>query len=152
MDINRVILIGRLVRDPELRTTSEGVPLAKMRIAVNRRPNREGDSQADFIDMTAWRRLAELCDQYLHKGSRVAVDGSIRQRSWQDKEGQFISRVEIEIQNIQFLDPRGEYPAENNQSRTSKESSDEDDSTLHVLDNDLDDDLDEFVFEGGDAD
>lgn len=106
MDINRVILIGRLVRDPESRVLPSGVTVTSMRIAVNRRPTREGVSNADFFDIIAWRQLAEICSRYLKKGQRIAVEGSLRQRSWQDQNGNYQSKIEIVADNIQFLEPK----------------------------------------------
>lgn len=155
MDINKVVLIGRLVRDPEVRMTPNGLPLARLRLAINRRPGKDNSPQADFIDIVAWRRLAELCEQMLKKGNRVAVEGALRQRSWQGQDGKLNSRVEVEAQNIQFLEKatlqnhsfasEGESPFEEVNADLNPSG-----EALHVLNGDLDDDLDDFVFEGGD--
>lgn len=104
MDLNRVMLIGRLTRDPDLRFTPDGVPVATLRIAVNRRKSREGNDEADFFNVVAWRKLAELCAEYVGKGRLIAVDGRLRRRSWQTSEGQPRSEVEIVAESIQFLD------------------------------------------------
>ena len=152
MDINKVFLVGRLVRDPEVRTTPDGTPLVRMRLAVNRAPGRDGTQQTDFIDVVAWRKLAELCERYLTKGRRIAVDGSLRQSSWQNAEGKTSSRVEVVAQNIQFLDRRegaGAGAAEAEPTATAAGASISDD-TLHVLNGDLVEDIDDFVFEEGD--
>lgn len=156
MDINKVILVGRLVRDPEIRTTPDGIVLARLRIAVNRRPNREGEAQASFIDVVAWRKLAELCHQMLKKGSRIVVDGSLRQYTWQGQDGKTNSRLEVEAQNIQFLDKPTRQDLEESSSedthiKSSAGSPEKSIETLHVLNGDLDDELNDFVFEGGES-
>lgn len=146
-----MVLIGRLVRDPEYRVTADGVGLTRMRIAVNRKPAPDGNQQADFIDLVAWRGLAELCNQYLRKGSRVAVEGSIRQRSWQDSDGNYQNRVEVEVHNLQFLDPRSrQQEQEETREPTAAAPEPEAFEPVDVLDTDLDDDLDDFTFEEGD--
>lgn len=156
MDINKVILVGRLVRDPEIRTTPDGIILARLRIAVNRRSSRECESQASFIDVVAWRKLAELCQQMLKKGARIVVDGSLRQYSWQGQDGKMNSKLEVEAQNIQFLDRAGrtdsrETAPGNNHIESSIKATDEAAEPLHVLNGDLDDELNDFVFEGGES-
>jgi len=100
--INQVILLGRLTRDPEQRTTSTGKTIASFSIAVDR----GGDSDAaDFFDVTAWEKLGELVIQYLAKGRRVLVQGRLRQDSWDDKEtGKKRSRVEVTATDVTFLD------------------------------------------------
>ena len=100
--INQVILMGRLTRDPEQRTTTTGKTIASFSIAVDRGGQ---DDQADFFDITAWERLAELVMQYLSKGRRVLVQGRLRQDSWDDKEtGKKRSRVEVTATDVTFLD------------------------------------------------
>lgn len=102
--LNRVVLIGNLTRDPEIRNIPDGTPVAKMGIAVNRQfPNKQGEREADFFNIVAWRKLAELCGQYLSKGSPIAVDGRLQYRSWETKEGEKRTTVEIVADSIQFL-------------------------------------------------
>lgn len=149
MDINKVVLIGRLVRDPEYRVTADGVGLTRMRIAVNRKPAPDGSQQADFIDLVAWRGLAELCNQYLRKGSRIAVEGSIRQRSWQDNEGNYQNRVEVEVHNLQFLDPKGKQEEPEGAAEAPEASVSQPNSDAFQPMDVLDDDLDDFTFEDG---
>lgn len=150
MDINKVFLVGRLVRDPEVRTTGDGVTLARLRIAVNRAPGRDGTQQADFIDVVAWRKLAELCERYLSKGRRIAVDGSLRQSTWQAADGKTNSRIEVEAQNIQFLDRPGAPDASVGvTSDAGASGATVADDTLHVLNGDLVEEIDDFVFEDG---
>src|SRR5690606_1792537 len=100
--INQVILMGRLTRDPEQRTTSTGKTIASFSLAVDR----GGDSDtADFFEITAWEKLCELVIQYLGKGRRVLVQGRLRQDSWDDKEtGKKRSRVEVVATDVTFLD------------------------------------------------
>lgn len=100
--INQVILMGRLTRDPEQRTTAGGKTIASFSIAVDR----GGDSDAaDFFEITAWEKLGELVVQYLAKGRRVLVQGRLRQDSWDDKEtGKKRSRVEVTATDVTFLD------------------------------------------------
>ena len=105
--INQVILMGRLTRDPEQRSTSTGKTIANFSIAVDRGGQ---DDAADFFDITAWEKLGELVMQYLGKGRRVLVQGRLRQDSWDDKEtGKKRSRVEVTATDVTFLDgPNGD--------------------------------------------
>lgn len=105
--INQVILMGRLTRDPEMRTTTTGKSIASFSIAVDRGGQ---DDQADFFDVTAWEKLGELVNQYLSKGRRCLVQGRLRQDSWDDKEtGKKRSRVEVVATDVTFLDgPSGD--------------------------------------------
>lgn len=103
--INRVILIGRLVADPEMRYTQSGVPVARMRLAVDRRfKNASGERETDFINLTAWRKQAELVGQYMKKGRLIAVEGSLQVNKYQTKEGENRERYEVVADTIQFLD------------------------------------------------
>ncbi len=100
--INQVILLGRLTRDPEQRTTPSGRTVVSFSIAVDRTGQ---DDQADFFDVTAWEKLGELVMQYLSKGRRVLVQGRLRQDSWDDKEtGKRRSRIEVTATDVTFLD------------------------------------------------
>jgi single-strand DNA-binding protein len=100
--INQVILMGRLTRDPEQRTTSTGKTIASFSIAVDRGGQ---DDVADFFNVTAWEKLGELVIQYLAKGRRVLVQGRLRQDSWDDKEtGKKQSRIEVVATDVTFLD------------------------------------------------
>lgn len=103
--INQVILMGRLTRDPETRTTPSGKSVTSFSIAVDRQTQ---DDQADFFDVTAWEKLGELVSQYLSKGRRVLVQGRLRQDSWDDKEtGKKRSRVDVVATDVTFLDGPG---------------------------------------------
>lgn len=105
--INQVILMGRLTRDPEQRTTTSGRTVVSFSIAVDRQTQ---DDQTDFFDVTAWEKLGELVMQYLSKGRRVLVQGRLRQDSWEDKEtGKRRSRIEVVASDVTFLDgPSGD--------------------------------------------
>lgn len=107
--INRVVLVGRLTRDPELRYTPSGVAVATFSLAVNRTfSNSQGDREADFINIVAWRQLAELCANYLKKGSQAALEGRLQTRSYDNKEGKRVFITEVVADNVQFLSPAGE--------------------------------------------
>ncbi|MBI1390462.1 MAG: single-stranded DNA-binding protein [bacterium] len=103
--LNRIILIGRLVADPEIRYTQTGVAVVNFRIAVDRPyKNASGEKETDFINIVAWRKLAELVNQYLNKGRLVAIEGSLQMRRYQTKEGDNRTAYEVQADNIQFLD------------------------------------------------
>src|SRR5579871_2974794 len=97
MSLNRVVLIGRLTRDPEMKYTTNGVPVAQFGIAVNRyTKNEQGEYETDFFNIVAWRRTAEFVSNYLTKGRLVAVDGRLQTRSWVDQQsGQKRTAYEI---------------------------------------------------------
>ncbi len=121
--INQVILMGRLTRDPEQRTTTTGKTIASFSIAVDRGGQEDA---ADFFNVTAWEKLGELVMQYLAKGRRVLVQGRLRQDTWDDKEtGKKQSRIEVVATDVTFLDgPNGgdggsSAPAASSQSRNN---------------------------------
>ena len=100
--INQVILMGRLTRDPETRTTPSGKSITRFSLAVDRVGQ---DDQADFFDVIAWEKLGDLVAQYLTKGRRCLVQGRLRQDSWDDKEtGKKRSRIEVVATDVTFLD------------------------------------------------
>ncbi|MGD8188534.1 single-stranded DNA-binding protein [Brevibacillus ginsengisoli] len=101
--LNRVILIGRLVRDPELRYTPNGTAVTTWTLAVNRSRKQEGQQEADFINIVAWSKLADLCANYLKKGKQAAVEGRIQSRSYDNKEGKKVYVTEVVAENVQFL-------------------------------------------------
>ncbi|MCC6485841.1 MAG: single-stranded DNA-binding protein [Armatimonadetes bacterium] len=112
--LNRIIIIGRLTRDPELRYTADGIPVAQMGVAVDRnRKTRDGEKQTDFIDVVAWRQSAEFASNYLTKGRLVAVEGRLQIRDWVAQDGTKRRSAEIVADNLQGLDrPReGSAPA-----------------------------------------
>ncbi len=102
--LNRVILIGNLTRDPELRYTPDGTPVASFTIAVNRPfTTRQGEREADFISVVVWRKRAETCSEYLAKGSQVAVDGRLQIRNYEDKDGIKRRVAEVVAWRVEFL-------------------------------------------------
>jgi single-strand DNA-binding protein len=104
--LNKVILIGRLANDPELKYTPSGVALSSFRVAVNRpmAANAQGEREADFIDVVAWRQNAEFAANYLGKGRLVAVEGRIQVRSWVQPDGQRRKWTEVVCDNLKSLD------------------------------------------------
>lgn len=105
--MNKVILIGNITKDPELQETQSGVPYTKMTIAVSRSyANSEGERETDFFDFTVWRERAENCCKYLQKGSKVAVVGSIENRTYENEEGEKRKITEIKCNEIEFLSSR----------------------------------------------
>lgn len=146
--INQVILMGRLTRDPEVRTTTTGKTITSFSLAVDRGGQ---EDQADFFEVTAWEKLGELVSQYLSKGRRCLVQGRLRQDSWDDKEtGKKRSKVEVVATDVTFLDgPSGSEGGSSspyqggNSGNSSKKKSDD------VVIEDIDDkpiDLSEIPF------
>lgn len=102
--LNRVILIGRVTKDPELRYTSSGSPVLNMTIAVDRPfTNQQGEREADFIDVVVWNKQAENCANYLGKGRLVAVEGRLQIRSYEDNQGNRRRVAEVVANNVRFL-------------------------------------------------
>lgn len=107
--MNKVILIGRLTRDPELRYTSSNVPTATFSVAVDRPfTSQSGEREADFINIVVWRKQAENCKNYLAKGSQVAIEGRIQTRNYDDKDGKKVYVTEVIADNVQFLGTKGQ--------------------------------------------
>jgi single-strand DNA-binding protein len=133
--INQVILMGRLTRDPEQRTTTSGKTIASFSIAVDRGGQ---DDAADFFEVTAWEKLGDLVIQYLGKGRRVLVQGRLRQDSWDDKEtGKKRSRVEVTATDVTFLDSAngdGAGSSSGNYSGGSSSSKKSDDVVVQDID------------------
>lgn len=101
--MNRAFLIGNLTKDPEMRQTQTGVNCCTFTIAVNRRPNKDGTHEADFLNIVTWRGTAESCFRYLKKGRKVSVLGSIQTRSYDDRNGQKRYVTEIIADDVEFL-------------------------------------------------
>lgn len=110
--MNKVVLIGNLTRDPELRKTSSGTSVCSFTVAVNRSyTDANGDRQADFITVQTWRGLAENCAQYLGKGRKVAVVGSLQSRTYEDKDGNKRTVSEVVAAEVEFLGAKSDEPA-----------------------------------------
>ena len=115
--INRVILVGRLTKDPEYRTTPNGIDVANFTLAVNRNfKSKNGEQQADFINVVVFRNQAQNVNNYLSKGSLAGVDGRIQSRSYENTEGQRVFVTEVVADSVQFMDSKGSNQ-QNNQSQ-----------------------------------
>ena len=122
--INRVILVGRLTKDPEYRQTPNGVSVATFTLAVNRSfTNSQGEREADFINVVVFRKQADNVSKYLSKGSLAGVDGRIQSRNYENNEGRRVFVTEVVADSVQFMDSkgsnqpqqqRGQAPAGNN--------------------------------------
>lgn len=111
-NFNKVILGGKLTRDPELKTTASGISVTTFTVAVNRRAKQGEEAQADFINCTAWKQTAELVTKFFRKGSSICVVGSIRNRSYTAQDGQNRSVTEVIVDEVQFVDSKAENPVQ----------------------------------------
>jgi len=105
--LNKIMLIGNLGRDPDLQVTSDGTPYTRFSLAVNRTykaQTGEKKEETEWFQIVAWRQLAENCERYLHKGSKVYVEGRLSQRKYTDKNGIERTAVEVNATDVQFLD------------------------------------------------
>lgn len=140
--INRVVLVGRLTRDPELKRTNNGNSVASFTVAIdNRMKGPNGEKTTSFIPCTVWNQQAENACRFIHKGSLVGVEGRLNQRTYVSKEGRNVSVIEVICDSVQFLEPKG--------SSTREESSytpdivpndtfeDKNTSSIDVADDDL---------------
>lgn len=118
MDLNKVMLIGRLTRDPESRTTPQGVTVCNFSIATSRAwKDQQGNPQerTEFHNIVAWRRLGEICAQYLAKGRQIYLEGHLETRSWEDQTGQKKYRTEVIADNMIMLGNKSDSPARSTQ-------------------------------------
>ena len=107
--MNKVVLIGRLTRDPDLRYPSSNIPVANFTVAVNRTfTNQNGEREADFINVIVWRKQAENVKKYIGKGSLVAVEGRIQTRNYEGADGKRVYVTEVVADNVQFLESRAQ--------------------------------------------
>lgn len=106
--MNKVILMGRLTRDPEMRQTTGGIQVCSFSIAVNRRFAKDGQQNADFINCTAWRQQAEFICKYFHKGAMIALVGSLQSRSWENQEGKRQYSTDVVVDEVYFTGSRQE--------------------------------------------
>lgn len=105
--MNKAILMGRLTKDPELKyTTTSNIPVCTFSLAINRRFAKDGQQQADFINIVAWRSTAEFCAKWFKKGKQVAVIGSIQTRNWDDTEGKRHYATEVVADEVYFADSK----------------------------------------------
>lgn len=104
--MNSIHIMGRLTRDPELRTTASGAPMVSVGIACDRVNRGNGDKITDFFNVVAWRGTAEFIAQYFHRGKMIAIDGNLRHRSFPDKNGDTKHVYEIEAEKVYFCDSK----------------------------------------------
>ncbi|RXK18566.1 single-stranded DNA-binding protein [Macrococcus sp. DPC7161] len=117
--LNRVVLVGRLTKDPEYRVTPSGISVATFTLAINRTfTNAQGERQADFINCVVFRKQAENVNNFLSKGSLAGVDGRLQSRSYDNQEGRRVYVTEVVCDSVQFLEPKGA-----NQNRQSSDNS-----------------------------
>lgn len=113
--INRVVLVGRLTKDPELRYTPSGVAMARFTLAVNRTfTNQQGEKEADFINCLVWRKQAENTANYLKKGSLAGVEGRIQTGSYEGQDGKRVYTTDVVADSVQFLEPRNGQASQKN--------------------------------------
>jgi single-strand DNA-binding protein len=132
--LNRVVLVGRLTADPQLKYTPSGVPVASFTLAVNRNfTNQAGEREADFINCQVWRRPAENVANFLKKGSLAGVDGRIQTRNFEGQDGKRVFMTEVVAESVQFLGPKGQSSNQgqsqnNNQSNNHEPFTPDEDS------------------------
>lgn len=134
--LNRVVLVGRLTKDPVLRYTESGVAVARFTLAVNRNyTNQQGERETDFINITVWRGLAENCAKFTHKGSLVGVDGRLQVRTYENQEGHTVWATEVVAEDVRFLESKNSRTNDNtvggnhtgyNQNQYKKQSPEQD--------------------------
>lgn len=110
--INRVILVGRLTKNPEIRKTPNGASICKFTLAVSRKVKAQGQPDADFISCVAWNKTADLMYQYLKKGSLIGIDGRLQTGKFTNNNGETIYTCDVMVESLQFLDKKEE--AQNN--------------------------------------
>lgn len=116
--INKVILVGRITKDPDLRKTPTGVSVVKFTLAVNRKIAKDGEQQADFINCVAWRQSADFLFNYAKKGNQLGVEGRIQTRNYKDKNNQTVYVTEIVCENVQLLESKKDTPTPKEETQT----------------------------------
>jgi len=121
--LNRVVLVGRLTKDVDLKYTPNGVPVASFTLAVNRTfTNQQGEREADFINIQVWRKPAENAANYLKKGSLCGVDGRIQTRNFEGQDGKRVYVTEVVADSVQFLDSRRDNSQQGNYQNNSRQN------------------------------
>lgn len=114
LNLNKVVLAGRITADPELKTTQSGISVTTFSLAVNRRYSKDREQQADFISIVAWRNTAEFITKYFRKGSAICISGSIQTRTWTDNQGNKRYVTEVVADEAMFVDSRSDSaPSQN---------------------------------------
>ncbi|SDI15260.1 single-strand binding protein [Alteribacillus persepolensis] len=135
--INRFVGAGRLTKDPELRYTQNGVAVANFGIAINRPfTNQQGEREADFLNVTAWRKQAENVANYLKKGALVGIDGRLQSRTFETQDGSKRFVVGIQAESVQFLEPKGNKSQNEQKQPQQDERSSQDDKSADPFAND----------------
>ncbi|HLQ10123.1 MAG TPA: single-stranded DNA-binding protein [Ktedonobacteraceae bacterium] len=125
--MNKIMLIGNLGRDPELQVTPDGTPVTKFSLAVNRvtkTSSGERKEETEWFNIVAWRQLAETCEKYLHKGSKVFVEGRLTQRKYTDREGLQRTSIDVTITDMEMLTPKSASSSSEGYGAGSSDSSD----------------------------
>lgn len=119
--INRVVMVGRLTRDPELRRTANGSAVTSFTLAINRPKRNDEEQQADYISCVVWNKVAENVEKYCSKGSLIGVEGRLRSRSYDNAQGQRVYVTEVVCDSVQFLDTRNsdKYAEQQNHSQST---------------------------------
>ena len=127
-DYNKVILLGRLTRDPELRYAASGTAITNFGLAVSNRYKQGDELKEDtcFVDIAVFGRQAENCSEYLSKGQLVLVDGRLNYRKWETEDGQTRSKLDVVAQNVQFM-PKGQSSPDGSRTRERKQAGEEPD-------------------------
>ena len=119
--MNKVFLIGRLTRDPELRRTNTGAAVTSFTLALNRNYNSADEQQADYINCVVWKRIAENVEKYCSKGSLVGIEGRLHSRNYENAKGQKVYIVEVVCDSVQFLETRSSVERRQGQQTSFKE-------------------------------
>ncbi|HCY6697647.1 TPA: single-stranded DNA-binding protein [Staphylococcus aureus] len=137
--LNRVVLVGRLTKDPELRSTPNGVNVGTFTLAVNRTfTNAQGEREADFINVVVFKKQAENVEKYLSKGSLAGVDGRLQTRNYDNKYGQRVYVTEVVADSVQFLEPKNNNQQNNQQQNGQTQTGNNPfDNTTAITDDDL---------------
>ncbi|EJG5175950.1 single-stranded DNA-binding protein [Staphylococcus pseudintermedius] len=144
--LNRVVLVGRLTKDPEFRTTQSGVEVATFTLAVNRNyKNKNGEQQADFINCIVFRKQAENVNNYLNKGNLAGVDGRLQSRSYENQEGRRVFVTEVVCDSVQFLESKNNNQS-NNQSQQQRGQAPAQDNPFTNANNPIDIDDEDLPF------
>lgn len=134
--MNTVVLVARTTRDIELRRTGNGTAVASFTLAVNRDFKTNDGQEADFIQCVAWKKTAELLEQYVHKGDRIAVNGSIRTRNYEDSHGRTVYVTEVLVNHVEFLETKNrEMPSDSPSVQNKSDSYDDWGNKEYEMDN-----------------
>lgn len=133
--MNKIIMIGRLTRDLDLRFLADNRVLAKGNIAVDRKHKKEGESEADFFNITAFGKTADIMSKYLHKGSKIAIEGELRNNNYTDKDGHKVYSNEIIVNSFDFAEGKSSSTNDNNTAQPAP-----DDGFMSIPDN-IDDEI-----------